>query len=395
MRKTNENKGITLIALIITIIILLILAGISVAMLTGNNGILKQAKNAKDLTNTSGDKEKIILALQEKELSKNEEITIGETLYDKTIANGEKWKIISTLEDNKIYGTDWSYIAKGSEILKYGKVNESWLVNNKTEEMIKLEEGEYKELSYGANLAVKDKLVLNVDPANMSDKNSWGDGVTLYGVTDGDGYGYNGTEIKLDGVDDYIESYNKVEVEDGITFEFYGKIDKSVEAAPLISKTFKGTTEWSNKPRIFINSKRYLRMCMSDKKSESNWALPANLWADHWIETEEIKELENEDGFYITISVNLNTNTIAVYINGSKFGETTCSHEWLTSGGLDNISIPFIIGMSVGGTEYTESYAPLSIYACRLYNKVLTDSEIKENTDMTVAYHNLISHKNY
>ena len=196
MRKTNENKGITLIALVITIIILLILAGISVAMLTGNNGILKQAKNAKDLTNRSGDKEKIILALQEKELSKNEEITIGETLYDKTIANGEKWKVISTLEDNKIYGTDWSYIAKGSEILKYGKVNESWLVNNKTEEMIKLEEGKYKELSYGANLAVKDKLVLNVDPANMSDKNSWGDGVTLYGVTDGDGYGYNWTEIK-------------------------------------------------------------------------------------------------------------------------------------------------------------------------------------------------------
>ena len=36
MRKTNENKGITLIALVITIIILLILAGISVAMLTGN-----------------------------------------------------------------------------------------------------------------------------------------------------------------------------------------------------------------------------------------------------------------------------------------------------------------------------------------------------------------------
>ncbi len=43
----KNNKGITLIALVITIIVLLILAGVSIAMLTGNNGILTQAGNAK------------------------------------------------------------------------------------------------------------------------------------------------------------------------------------------------------------------------------------------------------------------------------------------------------------------------------------------------------------
>lgn len=37
----KEKKGITLIALVITIIVLLILAGVSIAMLTGDNGILK------------------------------------------------------------------------------------------------------------------------------------------------------------------------------------------------------------------------------------------------------------------------------------------------------------------------------------------------------------------
>ena len=46
--KTNKkNNGITLIALVITIIVLLILAGLSIAMLTGQNGILTQAQNAK------------------------------------------------------------------------------------------------------------------------------------------------------------------------------------------------------------------------------------------------------------------------------------------------------------------------------------------------------------
>ena len=48
--KTNDKNGITLIALVITIVILLILAGVSIAMLTGNNGILTQAKNAKENT---------------------------------------------------------------------------------------------------------------------------------------------------------------------------------------------------------------------------------------------------------------------------------------------------------------------------------------------------------
>ena len=39
----KNNKGITLIALVVTIIVLLILAGVSIAMLTGQNGILNRA----------------------------------------------------------------------------------------------------------------------------------------------------------------------------------------------------------------------------------------------------------------------------------------------------------------------------------------------------------------
>ena len=46
-QKFTEGKGITLIALVITIIVLLILAGVSIAMLTGDNGILTQASQAK------------------------------------------------------------------------------------------------------------------------------------------------------------------------------------------------------------------------------------------------------------------------------------------------------------------------------------------------------------
>ena len=42
-KEKQKNKGITLIALVITIIVLLILAGVTIATLTGDNGILTKA----------------------------------------------------------------------------------------------------------------------------------------------------------------------------------------------------------------------------------------------------------------------------------------------------------------------------------------------------------------
>lgn len=57
-----NNKGITLIALVITIIILLILAGITIGLVTGENGILAQATRATEATEIAQEKEQIALA---------------------------------------------------------------------------------------------------------------------------------------------------------------------------------------------------------------------------------------------------------------------------------------------------------------------------------------------
>ena len=53
----RRNKGITLIALVVTVIVLLILAGISIAMLTGQNGILNRAAEAKEKTRVAQEDE--------------------------------------------------------------------------------------------------------------------------------------------------------------------------------------------------------------------------------------------------------------------------------------------------------------------------------------------------
>ena len=57
--KQKNQRGITLIALVITIIVLLILAGVTIATLTGDNGILTRANDAKTQTGQAGAVEKV------------------------------------------------------------------------------------------------------------------------------------------------------------------------------------------------------------------------------------------------------------------------------------------------------------------------------------------------
>ena len=61
--KIKQSKGITLIALVITIIVLLILAGVTITMLTGDNGILKQATNARETNSKAEFEEQVKLAV--------------------------------------------------------------------------------------------------------------------------------------------------------------------------------------------------------------------------------------------------------------------------------------------------------------------------------------------
>ena len=62
-KKERSSKGITLIALVITIIVLLILAAVSIATLTGDNGILTKAQTAKEEKTEAEAKEKVQIAV--------------------------------------------------------------------------------------------------------------------------------------------------------------------------------------------------------------------------------------------------------------------------------------------------------------------------------------------
>ena len=65
MKRNANNNGITLIALVVTIIVLLILAGVSISMLTGQNGILNRVAEAKNNTDSVSDLEYLQLKATE------------------------------------------------------------------------------------------------------------------------------------------------------------------------------------------------------------------------------------------------------------------------------------------------------------------------------------------
>ena len=86
---TELNKGITLIAIIVTIVTMLILAGVSLSIMLGNNGILNKATQAKKLYNVSAIKEALEMEKSEIAINQNrvdldsylEQITTGEKAY--------------------------------------------------------------------------------------------------------------------------------------------------------------------------------------------------------------------------------------------------------------------------------------------------------------------------
>ena len=104
LRKNKGEKGITLIALIVTIIVLLILAGVSIAMLTGDNGILNQAQKAKNETKEAAKEENEILSGYEDKLN---EYTNSDDGSLKIVVNSGDDKTVSIGDYGSNFTVDW------------------------------------------------------------------------------------------------------------------------------------------------------------------------------------------------------------------------------------------------------------------------------------------------
>ena len=116
IKKETEVKGITLIALVITIIVLLILAAISITMLTGDNSILKRSVDAKERTELSSLKEEAQIVMlnrvTEKTTLGSNTKTLKEDL-ESGISNAIVESINTTEESEGL--TDVYYVCKNGQ----------------------------------------------------------------------------------------------------------------------------------------------------------------------------------------------------------------------------------------------------------------------------------------
>ena len=123
MNKIKSTKGITLISLVVTIIILLILAGVTIATLMGDNGLINRANDAKIKTEIASIKEEIQTDILGKQAENNGNISddsLKEILENYGVLSDEE-----KLTDKTLTTTKGSYEIKVSDIFNGTTVKDS------------------------------------------------------------------------------------------------------------------------------------------------------------------------------------------------------------------------------------------------------------------------------
>ena len=244
----QKNNGITLIALVITIIVLLILAGVSIATLTGENGILTRASEASEKTSIGQEIEQIKLAILDVtsdnlETSDSSDWTSSELLsaLESEISDssidvsskrpGEEYLYLVTIGDNQ-YGitedNEVVYLEGGifNQYIYVSEVNEETptfeFTNTVTQKNIDVVTGssnsEYRivgiSLSEDGNFQTEDLdgksgtlSITNIDEANFT--------YTLTNFFQDDEVFYVKIAIGQEGADDYQEKIQKLTIVQG------------------------------------------------------------------------------------------------------------------------------------------------------------------------------------
>ncbi len=422
MKKTKEMKGITLVALVITVIILLILATISIQTLT-NTGLFRKAKEATKKYSEAEEKEKIQMELYYAQINKSTNGTstnqIGEQLYDKNVENGSKWHIIVINDSKKIYGTGWTYIPRGSKISDT-KTNETWLINNSSQEMIKLEDGTFTDLSYKTAVGTTDGLIFNLDPSvienatkeNINEK--LGSNVELMNFDWNKDSGLTKKSFNFDGVNDYIkikydnEEEKNILAQNGFTFEFYGTYNGGTsynEKNEVVDNNgYKGLfCYWNGNEKeqaslrfginnygknIFWNAKVGI---MGVDALKSDYSHPKAPWNIIYPETEKIQS-NKEVYFTITLNCTQNNYIHTLYANGEKLYEGNFNNIYWNNFVKDDLQKLkyFCIGRSSMDNNGCWHYSKMNAYSIKLYNRGLSAEEVKDNYNKAVAYHNAL-----
>ena len=375
---SEYEKGITLIALVLTIIVLLILAGVSIYMLTGDNGILTQAQRAKELTEASSEEEFIQLLIIGYNLNKK---TYGEELKNVEFNTVENTTSIMDKETGTTYGNGWYYL-KPEDVKDY-ELKNSYIIDYETGEYIKYNENKHEILT-NELLCISDGLVYSADPKNMTSGDSWGDAI-LHNFNNGDANsGWKENSLMFDGVDDGIEVKDNSDYTKGITLEIYFTL-KGKGSSDMAQILMMKRTNETNGFFIYLVGQNNV-----DDPGMQYGSLGIDIGGSYNRYYPNIIIQENVPT-YITYTYDPNKENEkgVLYINGVKTKTTNL-------GIIENlINTPPNTPIQIGSDIY-ETYKPEGdtknrkypfngeIYASRVYNRPLAEQEVLYNYNTTV-----------
>lgn len=161
--KIKNMNGITLISLVITIIVLIILAGVTLNMLLGENGIINRTKTAKEENEKATATETMNLKITNVQMSK--------------YAEEQRMPTLKELADNFCEDDDFQYVQETSEIASLTPISN----NNPTSIYTKLKAYPYEfEINSSLQLASIDGIALAIKKENESNNNKNQSSIMVY-----------------------------------------------------------------------------------------------------------------------------------------------------------------------------------------------------------------------
>ena len=321
------NRGITIIALVITIIVLLILAGVSIAMLTGENGILIKTESAKVKTEEETAREKLELVLLDMRAEKELNPLYNEKEF---LTNKLKEKEFTVLDDIVIVDNYQFQIDR----------NVPCIVKKADEEIKNPEEIEIPEQLSSTFEYIKDESEIETEKSVKRIKDKTG----------------KSSDAEMNDVS-FLDN------EKGIVFNgesTYGILD-SDKVNLSCPTTITAVVKWEsgNNNLLFIDAKSkigigaYNNKILLTAKGETSYyyEIPADFF------TNEVN--------YITVQYNQDVTDNMLYINGEKMQQLTSKSSWNLSESGTYL-----------GRRRAGSYFKGILYNFKIYNKLFSEQEV-------------------
>ena len=358
--KSIKEQGITLIALVVTIIVLVILAGITISILFEKNGLVEKAKNATEEYKIEEQKQKLQLAIYNLNIERqNTKIDLQELINIKE--NGIK--VLTTENRVKIFQDNLKKYAIVT-VNKYSfKVYEDMEIVYFNEFIEEDELSEIREKYVQDGLIVWYDGVCNNGQTHDNNTKIWKNLVNqnenngnLMNFDYNDQSGWTENSLILDGKNDWVK----------MSYLYSENMTIEIVAKPL-KETLKSYFYLANYQYGGVGIKK-----IENTKSNAG-AIYSNSKYNY------ISSKENNEICKI-YSMSTGNNGNRMYF--SQNGNINYTDEVGIVGVPDDNTV-FAIGVNPDGNSYkldsSEEFAKIEVYSVRIYNRCLSEEEVKKN----------------